>query len=201
MLLTFLSPQTAHTLEIIATLTFVAYLVLQILHSKWMWFLYIPSCICAALNFFNSATWAFAALNVYYVVMGFVGIVSWRKDSTKSTKDTNAIILNHLPSKTLIISAILVAISIPGLYFLLNWLNDPNPLLDAVTTSLSIIGTWWLTRSYIQQWWIWIVADVFAIVLNVNLGNTWFVVQFALCILSSFIGLWNWNRKGEYPKD
>lgn len=195
----FLSQQTATILEIIATSTFAIYLILQIMHSRWMWYLYIPSCVCAALNFFNSATWAFAALNVYYVVMGFVGIHSWRKDSLNAKEDHgDAIILNKLSPTALVIGIDFVLFGTPGLYFLLDWLNDPNPLLDAITTSLSIIGTWWLTKSYIQQWWVWIVADVFAIMLNIKLGNTWFVIQFILCIISSFIGLWNWNKKGRY---
>lgn len=201
MILTFLPQQIADILEIVATLTFVAYLVLQIMHSKWMWYLYIPSCICAALNFFNSATWAFAALNVYYIVMGFVGIYNWKKDSAAANEATSGIILNRLPRKTLLVSVAMVAAGIPALYFLLQALNDPNPFLDAITTALSIIGTWWLTKSYIQQWWIWIVADVFAIWMNVNLDNKWFVVQFVLCIISSFIGLWNWNRQGTYPNE
>ncbi len=201
MILTFLPQQIADILEIVATLTFVAYLVLQIMHSKWMWYLYIPSCICAALNFFNSATWAFAALNVYYIVMGFVGIYNWKKDSAAANEATSGIILNRLPRKTLLVSIAMVAAGIPALYFLLQALNDPNPFLDAITTALSIIGTWWLTKSYIQQWWIWIVADVFAIWMNVNLDNKWFVVQFVLCIISSFIGLWNWNRQGTYPNE
>jgi nicotinamide mononucleotide transporter len=201
MILAFLPQQIADVLEIVATLTFVAYLVLQIMHSKWMWYLYIPSCICAALNFFNSATWAFAALNVYYIVMGFVGIYNWKKDSAAANEATSGIILNRLPRKTLLVSIAMVAAGIPALYFLLQALNDPNPFLDAITTALSIIGTWWLTKSYIQQWWIWIVADVFAIWMNVNLDNKWFVVQFVLCIISSFIGLWNWNRQGTYPNE
>jgi nicotinamide mononucleotide transporter len=201
MILAFLPQQIADVLEIVATVTFVAYLVLQIMHSKWMWYLYIPSCICAALNFFNSATWAFAALNVYYIVMGFVGIYNWKKDSAAANEATSGIILNRLPRKTLLVSVAMVAAGIPALYFLLQALNDPNPFLDAITTALSIIGTWWLTKSYIQQWWIWIVADVFAIWMNVNLDNKWFVVQFVLCIISSFIGLWNWNRQGTYPNE
>lgn len=203
MILTFLTPQVADILEIVATVTFVCYLVLQIMHSKWMWYLYIPSCICAALNFFNSATWAFAALNVYYIIMGFVGIYSWRKDADSQTEKEDSaqdksIPLKRLPRRILLISAAMAAAGIPLLFFLLKALDDPNPFLDAITTALSIIGTWWLTRSYIQQWWIWIVADVFAIWMNVNLDNKWFVVQFILCIISSFVGLWNWNRQGKY---
>ena len=199
MILAFLPQQIADALEIIATVTFVAYLVLQIMHSRWMWYLYIPSCLCAALNFFNSATWAFAALNVYYIVMGFVGIYNWKKDSAGAGEQQhNGIVLNRLSRKTLLFSLAMVTAGIPALYFLLQALDDPNPFLDAITTALSIIGTWWLTKSYIQQWWIWIVADVFAIWMNLNLGNNWFVLQFSLCIISSFIGLWNWNRVGKY---
>ena len=104
MVLTFLPQQVADLLEIVATVTFVAYLVLQIMHSKWMWYLYIPSCICAALNFFNSATWAFAALNVYYIVMGFVGIYNWKKDSASASEEHKGIVLNRLPRKTFLIS-------------------------------------------------------------------------------------------------
>ena len=135
--------------------------------------------------------------------MGFVGIHSWRKDEAlkkegKTEEDGSVILLNHLPRKTLIVSTVMVLAGIPALFFLLKALDDPNPFLDAITTALSIIGTWWLTRSYIQQWWIWIVADLFAIWMNVNLDNKWFVVQFILCIISSFIGLWNWKRQGRY---
>ena len=198
MILAFLPAQTAETLEIIATVTFIIYLVLQVCHSRYMWLLYIPSCICAALNFFNSSTWAFATLNIYYVVMGVVGIVRWKRDAAQTEGNGNSILLHRLPAKVLIISAAGAVVLCPALFFLLRALADPNPFLDALTTTLSIIGTAWLTRSYIQQWWIWIVADVFAIMMNVNLGNTWFVVQFAFCIASSFLGLWLWSRKGQY---
>ena len=201
MILTFLSAQTAEILEIIATVTFVAFLVLQILHSRFMWYLYIPSCICAALNFFNSSTWAFAALNIYYILMGFQGLWHWKKDRNAGGGDNGTVVLNRLPAKIVIISAVLVAVGIPALYFAMKAMNDPNPLLDAITTSLSIIGTWWLAHSYIQQWWIWIVADIFAIWMNVNLGNKWFVMQFIACIISSFIGLYIWSRKGVYARN
>lgn len=197
MILAFLPPQTAEILEIVATATFVIYLILQIFHSRYMWYLYIPSCICAAINFFNSATWAFAALNIYYIAMGVVGIINWRKDKDAQVEGST-IPLHKLGWNTLNISIVISIVGVPALYFLLRWLNDPNPLLDSITTVLSVIGTWWLTRSYIVQWFVWITADVFAIWMNVNLGNKWFVLQFILCIVSSIIGLYMWHRRGEY---
>lgn len=198
MILAFLPAQTAEILEIVATVTFVIYLILQIFHSRYMWYLYIPSCICAALNFFNSGTWAFAALNLYYIAMGVVGIIQWKKDKDSQQVEGSTIPLHKLGWNTLNISVVISIVGIPALYFLLRWLNDPNPLLDSITTVLSVIGTWWLTRSYIVQWFVWITADIFAIWMNVNLGNKWFVLQFVLCIVSSIIGLYMWHRKGEY---
>ena len=193
----FLTPHIASILDITATVLFVAYLVLQIYHSKYMWYLYIPSCIAAAITFFDSATWAFAALNIYYITMGFIGIYRWRKDASVAAAH-KGYVLNHLTRKTLIISIVITVIGIPVLYFVLKALDDPNPFLDSITTVLSVIGTWWLTKSIIYQWWIWIIADVFAIWMNVNLEKDAFVVQFIICILSSFLGLYNWSRKGHY---
>ena len=194
----FLSPQIAGILDIVATSLFVIYLILQILHHKFMWYVYIPSCIAAAITFFDSATWAFAALNVYYIIMGFVGIFNWRKDAASAEEHKGSIILNKMTPKIFRISLAITIIGIPVLYFILRALNDPNPFLDAFTTVLSIIGTWWLTRSIIYQWWIWIIADVFAIWMNINLDKSAFVVQFILCILSSFLGLYIWNKRGKY---
>lgn len=195
----FLSAQTAGILDIVASSLFVAYLVLQILHHRFMWYVYIPSCIAAAITFFDSATWAFAALNIYYVAMGVIGIYKWRKDRLNAGDEhKGAILLNRITGRVLIISAAITALGIPAMYFLLATLKDPNPMLDSVTTALSIVATWWLTRSYIQQWWAWILADLFAVWMNVSLGKDAFVIQFILCIISCFIGLWNWNKKGRY---
>ena len=194
----FLTPQLAGIFDIVATSLFVIYLVLQVFHHKFMWYVYIPSCVAAAITFFDSATWAFAGLNIYYVIMGFVGIYNWRRDAASAEEHKGAIILNRLTKKTAIISIALTVVCIPALYFVLLALDDPNPFLDSITTVLSIIGTWWLTKSIIYQWWIWIVADVFAIWMNINLDKSAFVIQFVLCIISSFIGLWMWSRKGKY---
>ena len=111
----FLSPQIAGILDIVATSLFVIYLVLQILHHKFMWYVYIPSCLAAAVTFFDSATWAFAALNVYYIVMGFVGIINWRKDAASAEEHKGFILLNKMSSKVLKISIAIAVIGIPAL--------------------------------------------------------------------------------------
>ena len=187
--------------EIFSLVTFVVFLVLQVLHHKWMWYFYIPSCLAAGYVFFDSHTWAMGALNIYYVVMGIIGIIRWKRDSASAEASSKDIILNRMTRKVAITSAVIAVIGLPAMYFLLKALADPNPLLDAITTVLSIIGTWWLTLSYIHQWYLWIIADTFAIGLNWNLGKYFLVVQFAFCIIFSVIGIINWTRKGKYPSE
>ena len=204
----FLTDLGAQILSYTSSTLFVVYLVLQIFKHKAMWNVYIPSCFAAIITFLDSATWAFAALNVYYVIMGLVGIKNYRNIAASAkNEDPNSILLNRLKKKDLFIAIGLTIAGIPALYFLLTYLQDHTPLLDAIVTTLSIIGTWWLTKSYIQQWWLWIIADVFAIWMNlilVDLGykdKLPFIIMFVFCIISSVIGLCIWSRKGVYAKD
>lgn len=196
-----LSPGFLKACEIFSMLTFAIFLVMQILHHKLMWYVYIPSCIAAGYVFFASQTWAMGLLNVYYVVMGMVGIVRWKHEREHQSPSQKGIPLNRMSRKVAIISIVIALAGIPSLYFILRALADPNPLLDAITTTLSIIGTWWLTLSYIHQWYMWIIADIFAIALNVNLGRYFLVIQFVLCIISCIIGIWNWSKHGVYPTE
>ena len=201
----FLTDLGAEILSYTSSILFVIYLVLQIFKHKAMWNVYIPSCFAAIITFLDSATWAFAALNVYYVAMGIVGIKNYRNVAASAVnEDPNRILLNRLPRRDIFIAIGLTIVGIPALYFLLSHFQDHTPLLDAIVTTLSIIGTWWLTKSYIQQWWLWIVADIFAIWMNIILVNLGykdklpFIVMFVFCIISSIIGLIIWSRKGHY---
>ena len=201
----FLSDLGAEILSYTSTVLFVIYLFLQVIKHKAMWNVYIPSCLAAVVTFLDSNTWAFAALNVYYVIMGAIGIRNYRYVAETAGEDTSGkILLKKLPLRDVLIALVITVVGIPGLYFLLAYLNDHTPLLDAVVTALSIIGTWWLTKSYIQQWWLWIIADVFAIWMNlilVDLGykdKLPFIVMFVFCIISSCIGLVIWSKKGKY---
>lgn len=201
----FLTDLGAQILSYTSSVLFVIYLVLQIFKHRAMWNVYIPSCFAAIITFLDSATWAFAALNVYYVVMGIVGIRNYRNvAASAANEDPDRILLNKLTRRDFLIAICLTIAGIPALYFLLTYLQDHTPLLDAIVTTLSIIGTWWLTKSYIQQWWLWIVADIFAIWMNlilVDLGykdKLPFIIMFVFCIISSCIGLVLWSRKGKY---
>jgi len=183
-------------LQIFATVTGIIYLILQILHSRYMWYVYVPSCAALAACMFHQHTWAFFALNVYFVIMGCIGAYNWKKD--ESGNDSGKIVINRLQRSEVLLALGILAVCIPLLAFVMTKTGDPHPWLDAVSTSLAIIGTWWLAKSHIEQWLVWLAADCFIITMQILLGNYYLVLMYAFYIISSIIGLWNWKRKGTY---
>lgn len=109
-----------------------------------------------------------------------------------------AIHLNRIGKRALIVSTLLfVALTLP-LPSLLEKAGDPMPWLDSVITVMGIVGTWWLSRSYIQQWWIWIVANALSVLMCTMQEMWWMSALYVFYTASAAYGLWNWHRKGIY---
>ena len=80
---------------------------------------------------------------------------------------------------------------------LLRAAGDSVPQLDGIATVLSVIATWWLVKSYLQQWLLWIVADVFTTTLCILTGQYWMALLYVAYILSAIYGYFHWKKNGE----
>ena len=81
---------------------------------------------------------------------------------------------------------------------LLKATGDASPILDGTATVLSIIGTWWLAQSYLQQWILWIVADALSTTLCLTTGQYWMALLYAVYIASAVYGWFHWKKHGKY---
>ena len=63
---------------------------------------------------------------------------------------------------------------------------------------LSVVGTWWLAQSYLEQWLIWIVADVLTTTLCLTTGQYWMAVLYLVYIGSAVYGYIHWKSRGKY---
>lgn len=181
-------------IEIFALVTGVIYLVLEILQKDAMWVVGILTSTACACSFAYQHVWASMGLNIYYVVMSVVGLVQWRKDGSKVAE--GAIHLNPLTKKTVLWSAVLFVLGSLAMIWLLRAIGDAEPRLDGTATVLSIIGTWWLAQSYLQQWLIWIVADILTTTLCLVTGQYWMALLYLAYIGSAVYGYIHWKKKG-----
>lgn len=205
-------------LQIFTLITGVLYIVFEIRQKNFMWVVGIATSLAAMWVFFRQGLYASFGLNTYYLITAFIGLWHWRRDKKMlssgandekgSEEDGDVIALNRLTWQTILISAVVSVVGIAALSYGMTLLNqagilDENPmsLLDSAVTVLSAVATWWLVRSYIGQWWLWIVADMLSTVLCATQGMWWMAALYLLYVLAAVYGLAYWKKHGRYIAD
>ena len=190
-------------MEIITLVTGVIYIILEIRQKNFMWVVGIATSLAAMWVFFRQGLYASFGLNAYYLVTSFIGLWQWRRDRSKLEIKTDlpkdeVIHLNRLSAKTLLISAVCAVAGTIALAEIMVLFENPMSYMDSAVAVLSAIATWWLVRSYLQQWWIWIAADTMSTVLCASQGLWWMILLYCLYSLSAVYGLYHWKRHGKY---
>lgn len=188
--------QVIQAIEIFALVTGIVYVVLEILQKNAMWVIGILTGAACAFEFAVTHVWASMGLNLYYVAMSVVGLLQWRKASGQV--EEGDIHLRKVSLKAGILSAVLFTAGTAVMIPVLKATGDPAPFLDAVAVMLSVVGTWWLAQSYLEQWLIWIVADVLTTTLCLTTGQYWMAVLYLVYIGSAVYGYIHWKSRGKY---
>ena len=195
-------------LEIFTLITGVIYVILEIRQKNAMWVLGIITSLASMLVFYSQGLYASFGLNAYYLITAFIGLWQWRKDKG-SIEDTSKIHLNRLSWKVVAVSTIVFAAGTVGLAAGMDYMSElgfkenPMSLLDASVAVLSAVATWWLVKSYLQQWWLWIAANTLSLILCATQGMWWMAVLYILYVVAAVIGLKHWGKNGitVAPKD
>lgn len=213
--------------ELFTLVTGVVYIILEIVQSKWMWVVGVLTALAAMFVFWNEALYASFGLNCYYLVMSGVGLWQWNKDEkqqrnqdakqqrnqdaklqgyneenlrgrNKIIQQENKIHLSRLSAKIVIISTVFMIAGTLLFYMILRYLGDSQSVLDASVTILSAIATWWLAKSYKEQWLLWIIADVASMVMCAIGGLWWMSALYLAYSLSAVYGYNYWRKNGSY---
>ncbi len=193
-------------MEIFTLVTGVIYIILEIRQKNFMWVVGVFTSLAAMWVFFRQGLYASFALNTYYLITAFIGLWQWGKDKKKISSSEgdgshDAIHLNRLPMRTAVISAIVAAAGIFALAWVMELLENPMSYLDAAVAVLSAVATWWLVRSYVAQWWLWVFADALSTVLCATQGMWWMTALYAAYALSAVYGYIHWKKHGVYVSE
>lgn len=194
-------------MEIFTLVTGVIYIILEIRQKNFMWVVGILTSVAAMWVFFRQGLYASFVLNAYYLVTSFIGLWQWGRDKvrlqqTEKAQDEGDVIhLNRLSFKTIFISLIVAVVGTSALAHVMELLENPMSFLDASVAVLSAVATWWLVRSYPEQWWLWIVADTLSAVMCASQGMWWMTALYAAYALSAVYGLSYWKKHGVYVSD
>ena len=195
-------------MEIFTLVTGVIYVILEIRQKNFMWVVGIATSLAAMWVFFNQGLYASFGLNTYYLVTSFIGLWHWRRDKKELSSSQNETIhLNRLTWKTVAVSVIVMLAAVPGLSALMGQMaalglkENPMSYLDASVAVLSAVATWWLVKSYLAQWWLWIVADTMSILLCAMQGMWWMAALYVAYVTGAVVGLMYWKKHGVLIQD
>lgn len=134
------------------------------------------------LIFFDAKLYADGILQIFYAVLGLFGWYAWLKLGPQKTE------LDVGSSRRGLIWGILASIVITAILWpILRSVNDTAPFWDAVTTGLSLSAQTLLSLKKVQNWWLWMAADIIYVPLYVVKGlaltSGVYAIFFGLCVL------------------
>lgn len=191
----------ANWLEIFSFITGVLFLIYEVRQKNMMWIICIVASSVCAVVFYREALYASMCLNIYYVGTAVWGIFAWMRDARRlkdEGSEKDKIHLRPLSLKAVIISLVAFVVLSVGLMFLLKEIGDESSVLDAMVFVLSIIATIWLVKTYLQQWLVWIVADILSTLMCFSQEMYWMALLYTFYSLSAIYGFWHWKRRGVY---
>lgn len=105
----------------------------------------------------------------YYLPMEILGIFKWKDNLKKSTLEIKKTSLSN--KERLLISVIILVLIIILNYFL-TCAGGKTPLLDSITTILSVAGMYLTVKRCIEQWFLWFIVNLTEVIIWINVLAT-----------------------------
>lgn len=181
--------------EIVGACTGITYLILEIKQNMWLWPVGLLNAIFYSIIFYMGGLYAIMTLQLYYIVMMIYGWYQWSKKDSESDIDDESSAVKRV-DPTLWLYLVIATIAVWGLYYLvlITFTDSTVPIWDAMTTSMSIIGTWMLAKRYLEQWWVWIFVNIFSVGLYFYQGLTITSILYAFYAIMAVVGLQQWRK-------
>lgn len=178
-------------IEVIGFVTGVGCVWLAARENVWNWPVGIVNAVSYIIVFFGAKLYADCGLQVVYAVISVYGWWSWLHGG----RNRSELPITRIRSGAIPLLALTTAAATAVLMLLLRRFTDSTvPFWDGLTTAMSLTAQYMLARKIIENWWLWMAADVFYVALYIYkalyLTAVLYVIFFALCV----VGIVRWQK-------
>ncbi|BDI32623.1 putative nicotinamide mononucleotide transporter [Capsulimonas corticalis] len=170
---------------------------LTVKQNIWNWPIGIVNNFFFIALFWHSRLFADMTLQIIYVVLGVMGWYWWLHGG----RNRSPIQISNTPRGIAIVTSAVVLAATAGMTVFLRGVHDSAPFLDAVTTTLSLAAQFLLTKKMLENWYLWIFADVLYIGLYTYKHLYLTAVLYLLFLIMCCVGLRDWKRSMENPRE
>jgi nicotinamide mononucleotide transporter len=179
-----------NALEVAGFITGALSVWLAVRQNPWNWPMGVANAVCFLVLFWQARLYGDMALQVLFIAICLLGWYRWLFGGVGHSR----LRVTHITAGGALAYACVGALATAAFTPYLRSVGDASPLLDALTTVLSVEAQYLMTRKVIEHWWVWMAADVIYIWLyasrNLYLTSLLYVVFFAMCV----VGLRDWLR-------
>ncbi|HSG50530.1 MAG TPA: nicotinamide riboside transporter PnuC [Rheinheimera sp.] len=183
--------QLMHSIELIATLLALAYVLLALKQSLWCWPAALLSTILFTHVMWQSALLSDALLQLYYAGMALYGW--WRWQQLKQLSQAKAAVFEwplHWHAGLILLTAL--AGWLLG-NFMANHTSADFAYLDAQTTVFSVVATVLVARKLVSNWLYWVVIDAISIYVYAQKHLYFLTALFMLYTVIAIAGYFIWR--------
>lgn len=146
--------------------------------------------------YYVSEFYAFAGINIYYILAQIYGWIKWGRESQEEKP------IIKMPRKNIFpLSLVTIIIYFLIVVILLKVGDSPVAWADSFITSLGIIAIWMLAQKYVEQWLPLIVANIASIFIFYYQGLYPTSILYIVYSVVSFFGYFNWKKMAEQSKN
>jgi nicotinamide mononucleotide transporter len=162
---------------------------LTVKENIWNWPIGLLNSAFFLVLFLRAHLFADSSLQVVYLVLGVLGWYWWlRGGDGQSTLP----ITRTSVRAALILTGVLI-IATMAMTVVLQRIDDAAPFLDALTTVLSLIAQYMLTRKLLENWLVWLTADAIYVGLYIAKGLPLTAILYAIFFAMCVAGLRRWR--------
>jgi len=198
-------------LQIAAMIVGFIYVYFEIKKSRKMWYFWLLSAILNIFVYYQSRYFSMMLIQFYYIGSSIYGIVQWNKVLKDSLEQHGPDDRKHgdmkigvklmekrkgLISAGIAVVVFLILAPIFNRFVGEDVIFQGQPYFDTAVAVLSMLATYWLSQSYMEQWYIWIVVNVVSIPIYIAGGLYWMTLLYVAYLVMSFIGLYQWKKHG-----
>lgn len=185
----------ANWIEIVGAICGIIYLYYEYKADIKMWPTGMIMSIFYTIVFIDAKFYAFACINIYYILAAIYGWIKWSKSKTT---EHSLVVIIHTPIKY-ILPLILATVVVFGViyYILANYTDSPVVYGDTVVTTLSIVAMWMLAQRYVEQWLLVIVLNAISVFLYFNQQLYPTSAMYLVYTIVSVLGYFSWKKKAQ----
>lgn len=132
-------------------------------------------------------------INIYYSVMSILGWYLWTRKKNGATEFP----ISVMNQKDYLISSIIFTgtlLFVALVYYFFDKFTHWTAYVDTLTTALFFVGMWLMAKRKIENWLLWIVADIISVPLYFFKGLTFSSIQFLLFTIIAILGYIEWRK-------